>query len=91
MDQPTLNFNPLPRPDELRMTPQDKRLYERLLRGPIRNIDIHKEVGLLHYSRRFTTIREKLEPFGWNYRKDFEGNGIFIYSLERINHQEQAA
>jgi hypothetical protein len=83
MTQEQLNFNPLPLPDDLSMTPQDKRLYERLTRGPIRNIDIHREVGLLHYSRRFSTIREKLEPHGWNYTKKFEGNGVFTYQLER--------
>lgn len=89
MTQGELNFNPLPRPEELRMTPQERRLYERLIRGPIRNIDIHKEVGLLHYSRRFSTIREQIRPHGWDYKKDFEGNGIFVYSLKR--QQEQAS
>ena len=83
MTQAELCFNPLPRPEELRMTPQDKRLYERLIRGPIRNVDIHKEVGLLHYSRRFSTIREQIRPHGWDYRKQFEGDGVFTYYLER--------
>ena len=83
MTQTTLLFN-VPQPDELFPSDcQDKRLYERLTRGPIRNIDIHREVGLLHYSRRFSTIREKLEPHGWNYTKKFEGNGVFTYQLER--------
>lgn len=90
-EQAYLNFNPLPKPEELRMTPQDKALYKRLLRGPIRNIDIHAEVGLLHYSRRFSTIREQIRPHGWDYKKDFEGNGIFTYRLVRIEGMEAAA
>lgn len=84
MTQPELDFTPLPRPEELRMTPQDKRLYRRLLLGPIRNIDIHAEVGLLHYSRRFSTIREQIRPHGWDYKKQSEGGGVFVYSLTRI-------
>ena len=92
VSQLELNFNVLPKPDELFPTPcQDRRLYERLILGPIRNIDIHREVGLLHYSRRFTTIREKLEPYGWNYKKEYEGNGVFVYSLIRIEGMEIAA
>lgn len=83
MTQPELDFTPLPRPEELRMTPQDKRLYERLVRGPVTNAQMRDELRLLSYTRRLSDIREKL-PDGWTIKKEHHGGGVFVYSLTRI-------
>jgi hypothetical protein len=45
-------------PATLGIEPSAWPLYERLKIGALRNIDIQKETGLLHYSRRFTSIRQ---------------------------------
>lgn len=78
MDQPTLNFDPAPRPGELFPTDcQDRRLYERLLIAPITNAEMRDELRLLSYTRRLSTLREK----GLKIKKEYIRDGIFQYSL----------
>jgi len=84
MNQPELCFNPLPRPEELFPADnQDRRLYQRMIRGPISNAEMRDQLRLLSYTRRLSDIREKL-PDGWTIRKEHQGEGVFIYSLERM-------
>ena len=84
MMQTALNFNPLPRPEEIFPAQnQDRRLYERMLLGPVSNAQMRDELRLLSYTRRLSDIREKLTPHGLTIRKEHQGNGVFVYSLER--------
>lgn len=81
--QISLNFNPLPRPDELFPTHnQPRRLYERMLCGPISNAEMRDQLLLLSYTRRLSDIREKLYPHGWTIHKEHAGNGVFLYGLK---------
>jgi hypothetical protein len=78
----------LPSPAELtKLTPQEKTLYARLLVGGIRIDDIRKETGLIHYSRRFTSIRRALAEHGWKLSKRHCGNRINEYFLEQIKQE----
>lgn len=84
MNQPTLNFSPIPRPEEIFPAQnQDRRLYERMLLGPVSNAQMRDELRLLSYTRRLSDIREKLTPHGFTIKKEHQGDGVFIYSLER--------
>ena len=90
MNQPSLNFYPLPRPEELFPAQnQDRRLFERMILGPVSNVQMRDELRLLSYTRRLSDLREKLFPYGLIIRKEHHGNGVFVYSIER--HQEAAA
>jgi hypothetical protein len=71
-------------PSTLNIEPSAWPLYERLKIGALRNIDIQKETGLLHYSRRFTSIRQALKPFGWDYNIRYCGNKIYEYYLVEL-------
>jgi hypothetical protein len=83
MTQTVFNFN-LPSPWELKITPQERTLYARLLIGALRIDDIRAETGLIHYSRRFTSIRRALDEYGWKISKRPCGNRINEYFLEQI-------
>jgi hypothetical protein len=86
MTAQTLNL--LPSPTGLtELTPQEKRLYARLLISGIRIDDIRKETGLIHYSRRFTSIRRALASYGWTVLKRWCGNGVWEYYLEEIKRE----
>lgn len=90
MMQASINFNPIPRPEEIFPAQnQDRRLYERMLLGPVSNAQMRDELRLLSYTRRLSDIREKLFPHGFTIRKEYQGNGVFVYSLER--QQREAA
>ena len=90
MMQTALNFNPLPRPEEIFPADnQDRRLFERMILGPVSNAQMRDELRLLSYTRRLSDLREKLFPYGLIIRKEHHGNGVFVYSIER--HQEAAA
>ena len=83
MNQPSLNFNPLPRPEEIFPADnQDRRLFERMLLGPVSNAQMRDELRLLSYTRRLSDIREKLTPHGFTIKKEHQGDGVFIYSIE---------
>jgi hypothetical protein len=82
--QPELNFNPLPRPAELFPSDnQDRRLYRRMLCGPVTNAQMRDELRLLSYTRRLTDLREKLHPHGVTIKKKHQGDGVFSYRLEK--------
>ena len=84
MMQASINFNPIPRPEEIFPAQnQDRRLYERMLLGPVSNAQMRDELRLLSYTRRLSDIREKITPHGLTIRKEHQGNGVFVYSLER--------
>jgi len=86
MNQEELQFDAprLPRPEEIFPTHcQDRRLLERLILGPVSNAQMRDELRLLSYTRRLSDLREKLSPHGLQIRKQHEGNGVFVYSLER--------
>ena len=89
MMQASINFNPIPRPEEIFPAQnQDRRLYERMLLGPVSNAQMRDELRLLSYTRRLSDIREKITQHGFTIRKEYQGNGVFVYSLER---QREAA
>ncbi|MDD4092962.1 MAG: hypothetical protein PHQ63_10395 [Smithellaceae bacterium] len=84
MMQASINFNPIPRPEEIFPAQnQDRRLYERMLLGPVSNAQMRDELRLLSYTRRLSDIREKITQHGLTIRKEHQGNGVFVYSLER--------
>ena len=84
MNQPELDFRPLPRPEEIFPTDcQDRRLFERMILGPVSNAQMRDELRLLSYTRRLSDIREKLYPHGLTIKKEHHGNGVFVYSLKR--------
>jgi len=72
MEQATLSFNP-------KLSPQCQKLYDRLKVGPLLNVNIRDELGLLEYRRRFADLREK---YGIKTEKKPVGNGVFEYSLK---------
>ena len=82
----------LPRPAELKITPQERKLYARLLVGGLRTDDVREETELIHYSRRFTSIRRALVEYGWTISKRYCGNRIWEYFLEQLEQiNKQAA
>jgi len=77
VEQAALNFN-RPKPHELFPSDcQDRRLYERLLLGPISNVQMRDDLRLLSYTRRLSTLREK----GIKIKKQHIRDGVFEYSL----------
>jgi len=89
MIQGEINFG-LPRPADLFPSPdnQARRLYERMLYGPISNAEMRDQLRLLSYTRRLSDLREKLAPLGLTVRKSYGGNGVFFYSIERTGRPE---
>lgn len=84
-EQAYLNFTPAPRPGEIFPADnQDRRLYERLVRGPVTNAEMRDQLRLLSYTRRLSDIREKL-PYGWTIKKEHQGEGVFLYRLEKAS------
>ena len=72
---------------------QDRRLYEQLLIGPVTNAQMrdNPELRFLSHTRRITTLRELLEPYGWTVEGHDLGNGIVEYRLEKIQQARAAA
>lgn len=57
-----INLAP-PRPTELfKQGPQNARLYERLLRGPVTNIEVVRDMCILKYTGRISDVRKALRP-----------------------------
>lgn len=84
MDQQTFNFD-YPKPESLfAYDNQDRRLYEAMTYGPVTNAQMRDQLRLLSYTRRLSDLREKLHPLGWAIKKEHVGNGVFAYSLARI-------
>ncbi|HQI26289.1 MAG TPA: hypothetical protein PLY95_03540 [Candidatus Paceibacterota bacterium] len=93
MSQQTLDFKPLPAPDELfyrsrKKDPQNKRLYEHLLEhGFVVNAAIRDEskLGFLCPTKRISDLRELLKNYGWTVSKPIpHGGGVNEYRLERL-------
>lgn len=85
MTQPELNFTApkLPHPDEIFPADnQDRRLYQRMIRGEITNAEMRDQLHLLSYTRRLSDLREKLHPHGYTIKKQHQGEGVFVYRLE---------
>jgi hypothetical protein len=72
MDYPTLKFSP---------ESQNGRLYQRLQSAPIRNYEIHRELGILVHTRRTSEIRKALEPYGMDVLALRVGKGLWQYQL----------
>ena len=94
MNQQTeINFHPLP--DELTgLTPQEIKLYAQLRTGALRTDNIRDETELIHYSRRFTSIRRALKEHGWTVSKrycGYPGNRVYEYFLEQLTTEREAA
>jgi hypothetical protein len=69
--QAELNFNPP------KLTPQSKRLLDRLMIAPLTNAQMRDELRLLSYTRRLSDLREA----GYHIKKEYIGDGLFRYSL----------
>jgi hypothetical protein len=68
-----LNFNPP------KLSPQCQKLYDRLLLGPITTDAIRDELRLIHYSRRFTDLKQA----GIIWDKRYVGNNLYEYRLKK--------
>ena len=81
MDQPTLNFSPIPKPGEL-FTPGTNlyTMYEQLYHGGLNTVEAAKFGGMTH-SRRISDIREKLKPFCLTVKKEKDHGRIFKYKI----------
>lgn len=82
MNQASLNFD-YPEANLFPYGSQQRNLYEALTCGPVTNAEMRDQLRLLSYTRRLSDIREKLFPHGLTIRKEHQGNGVFVYSLER--------
>lgn len=83
MNQASLNFD-YPEANLFPYGSQQRNLYEALTRGPVTNAEMRDQLRLLSYTRRLSDLREKLHPLGWAIKKEHRGNGVFAYSLEKI-------
>jgi hypothetical protein len=73
MEQTALNF------EQKKLSPQCQKLYDRLKKGPITNVEIRDELDLLEYRRRFADLREK---YGIKTKREPLGKGVNKYSLD---------
>jgi hypothetical protein len=96
-NQTSIKFD-LPTPADLfpkgrKKKSQDRRLYEQLLIGPVTNVQMrdNPELRFLSHTRRITTLRELLKPYGWCVPGHDLGNGIVEYQLEKIEGVRVAA
>jgi hypothetical protein len=76
MEQPTLNFNKS-------LTPQAQKLLNRLEEGPITNVYIRDDLGLLEYRRRKFEVKKHIEP-DRTIVKRFLGKGVVEYSIVNL-------
>lgn len=77
MEQVELSFNS-------KLTPQAQRLKDRMLTGPITNVEMRDDLRLLSYTRRLFEVKKNVEP-EMTVVKKYIGNGIFQYSLTKLN------
>jgi hypothetical protein len=64
MDQPSLNFNPPPKPAELfKPDSQNYRVYDRLCSGGLTTGEM-MDMRIACYTHRISDIREKLKSYG---------------------------
>ena len=71
MEQIELNFQ------KPTLTPQSKRLLDRLMVAPLTNAEMRDELRLLSYTRRLSDLRDA----GYTIKKEYVGNGLFKYSI----------
>jgi hypothetical protein len=81
--QTALSFT-RPRPDDLfKAGSQNHRLYNRLLQGPLTNVEGMTELYIINLTGRISDIREALKPHLMDIkaRRKEAGRGIFIYEV----------
>ena len=82
MTQTALNFRPSPS-SLFRPGSQNFRVYERLLAGPVSNVEIVKGMDILNSTGRASDVRKALKP----YLMDVEATpdpmrtGVWVYKL----------
>jgi hypothetical protein len=59
------------------LTPQSKRLLDRLMIAPLTNAQMRDELRLLSYTRRLSDLRDA----GIKIKKEYIGDGLFRYSI----------
>ena len=52
--------------DEIRLSGQNKIVFERLKRGPATNIELHQRAGGLAIHSRISDVRQELQKHGWD-------------------------
>ena len=60
--QQPLNFEPYP-PNQFKPGSQNYRVYERLKRGPVTNIEIVRQMFVLNSTGRISEVREYLKNY----------------------------
>jgi len=84
MTQTTIfDYNNRPLPADLfNAGSQNYRVYERLLRGPVTNIEIVHDMHILNSTGRASDVRKALKPYLMDIRAERVGtDGVFKYSL----------
>lgn len=83
MTQTALNFA-RPKPDQLfRAGSQNFRVYERLLIGPVSNVEIVKGMEIFNSTGRASDIRKALKPYLMDVeaKPDPMRTGVWVYKL----------
>ena len=75
MEQAELSINS-------KLTPQAQRLKDRMLAGPITNVEMRDDLRLLSYTRRLFEVKKNVEP-EMTVVKKYIGKGIFEYSITK--------
>jgi hypothetical protein len=60
---------------------QNRRLLERLMRGPIYNHEIVHELGILKYTNRLSDVREAVRKYGYVIEAERVVGRVYEYSL----------
>lgn len=72
MDYPILPYSP---------GSQCGRLYDRLKQSPIRNYEIHRDLGILVHTRRISEIRQELKRHGMDLIAIEIAKGVWQYEI----------
>jgi len=84
MTQLDLTFNSKPNPRDLfKPGSQNYYLYQRLLNGPVSNIEIVRDMCIMNSTGRISDLRQKLKPYLLDIQAQQipDGNGKWLYSL----------
>ena len=82
MTQTALEYT-RPRPDDL-FTPGSQcfRLYDRLLKGPVTNSEIVRDMGIFNSTGRASDLRKALKPHLMDVEAKRVRDGLFVYHLK---------
>jgi hypothetical protein len=72
--------------DELRLSGQNMKIYNRLLKGPASNVELQNITGSMNPTARRTDVRHEVERFGWTMELiESKSGGVNIYALKNGN------